>query len=143
MMQNFRIFVSSPGDARFERQRVDRVVARLNGELAGAAHLDTVRWETKFYRAHDTFQSQIPASTDCSVVIAIFRARIGTELPPDFTRMPDGEPYPSGSAYEVLTAIAKRQSGGTLPDVFVFRFAEPPMVNIDDQAKEEDVRRQW
>jgi hypothetical protein len=142
-MDTYRIFVSSPGDAQFERLRVDRVVARLNGELAGAARFATVRWETEFYRAHDTFQSQIPASTDCQIVVAIFRARLGTELPPEFERMPDGEPYPSGTAYEVLTAIAKRRKGGELPDVFVFRCPDPPLVRIDDQATEEDIRRQW
>ena len=77
MMQTYRIFVSSPGDAQFERQRVDRVVARLNGELAGAARFVTVRWETEFYRADRTFQAQIPSSTDCNIVVAIFRARLG------------------------------------------------------------------
>ena len=50
-------------------------MARLNGELAGAARLVSVRWETEFYRAHDTFQTQIPLSTDCNIVVAIFRAR--------------------------------------------------------------------
>ena len=142
-MDTYRIFVSSPGDAQFERLRVDRVVARLNGELAGAVRLVTVRWETSFYSAHDTFQAQIPLSTDCSIVVAIFRGRLGTELPPEFPRMPDGEPYPSGTAYEVLTAIAKRQEGGPLPDVFVFRCTEAPTVRIDDAASEDDVRRQW
>jgi hypothetical protein len=142
-METYRIFVSSPGDAQFERQRVDRVVARLNGELTGAAQLVSVRWETEFYRAHDTFQRQIPASTDCEVVVAIFRGRLGTALPPDFEPMPDGAPYPSGTAYEVLTAIAKRQKGGELPDVFVFRYPDPPLVRLDDAAKEEETRRQW
>src|SRR5262252_724295 len=93
-MDTYRIFVSSPGDAHFERLRVDRVVARLNGELGGAVRLATVRWETAFYSAHDTFQAQIPLSTDCDIVLAIFRGRLGTELPPEFPRMPDGEPYP-------------------------------------------------
>jgi AAA ATPase domain len=142
-MDTYRIFVSSPGDAQFERLRVDRVVARLNGELAGAVRFVTVRWETEFYRAHDTFQAQIPLSTDCNIVVAIFRTRLGTELPPEFARMPDGEAYPSGTAYEVLTAIAKRRQGGELPDVFVFRCLDPPSVRIDDAASEEDVRRQW
>jgi tetratricopeptide (TPR) repeat protein len=143
MMQTYRIFVSSPGDAQFERQRVDRVVARLNGELAGAARFVTVRWETEFYRADRTFQAQIPSSTDCNIVVAIFRARLGTELPPDFARLPDGDRYPSGTAYEVLTAIAKRQSGSELPDVFVFRCPDPPLVRIDDEAKEDEIRGQW
>jgi hypothetical protein len=142
-MQTYRIFVSSPGDVQFERQRVDRVVARLNGELAGAARLVSVRWETEFYRAHDTFQTQIPLSTDCNIVVAIFRARLGTELPPGFEPMPDGTPYPSGTAYELLTAIAKRQHGAELPDVFVFRYPDPPLVQLDDEQKEDETRRQW
>ena len=132
-MDTYRIFVSSPGDAHFERLRVDRVVARLNGELAGAVRLTTVRWETAFYSAHDTFQAQIPLSTDCSIVLAIFRGRLGTELPPEFPRMPDGEPYPSGTAYEVLTAMAARREN-PFPDIFVFRHAEPPSVRLDDPA---------
>jgi len=142
-METYRIFVSSPGDVQFERQRVERVVARLNGELAGAARLETVRWETEFYRAHDTFQTQIPAAADCNLVIAIFRQRLGTALPSDFARMPDGAPYPSGTAYEVLTAIAKRQQGAELPDVFVFRCPDPPLVRLDDAAKEDETRGQW
>jgi tetratricopeptide (TPR) repeat protein len=142
-MDTYRIFVSSPGDAQFERQRVDRVVARLNGELAGAARFVAVRWETEFYRAHETFQTQIPPATECEVVVAIFRGRLGTALPPDFQHMPDGEAYPSGTAYEVLTAIARRQQGGELPDVFVFRYPDPPLVRLDDEAKAEDARRQW
>lgn len=141
--QTFRIFVSSPGDAQFERQRVDRVVARLNGELSGSAQFTTVRWETEFYKADSTFQAQIPHSVDCSVVVAIFRARLGTELPPEFERMEDGEPYPSGTAYEVLTAISHRQSGAELPDVFVFRCSEPPRVSLDDDRVEADARTQW
>ena len=106
-----RIFVSSPGDTRFERSRLDRVTQRLNGEFQGVARLTTIRWETEFYRAHDTFQAQIPESAQCDIVVAIFRGRLGTELPPDFPRMPDGTPYPSGTAYEVLSAIERRLAG--------------------------------
>src|SRR3977135_3862567 len=142
-MQTYRIFVSSPGDAQFERQRVDRVVARLNGELAGAARLSSVRWETEFYGAHETFQTQIPLSTDCDIVVAILRARLGTELPRAFAPMPDGTPSPSGTAYEVLPATEKRQRGGELPDVFVFRYPEPPLVQLDDEEKEGETRSQW
>jgi hypothetical protein len=98
-----RVFVSSPGDTRFERSRVDRVTERLNGEFQGVARLTTIRWETEFYTAHDTFQSQIPESAQCDIVVAIFRGRLGTELPPGFPPMPDGTPYPSGTAYEVLS----------------------------------------
>lgn len=141
MMRRVRIFVSSPGDVGHERRRVDRVVERLNGEFAGVAQLETIRWETEFYRADATFQTQIPAASDCDIVVAIFRARLGTELPPDFERLPDGSPYPSGTAYEVLSAIAARQQGD-LPDVYVFRYPEPPTVRLDDPEAAR-VEEQW
>jgi hypothetical protein len=50
-----------------------------------------------------------------------FRARLGSPLPQDFKRQPNGEPYPSGAAYEVLSAIAKWREGRPLSDVYVFR----------------------
>jgi hypothetical protein len=130
-MQQIKIFVSSPGDAAHERLRVDRVVQRLNAEFSNAARLQAFRWETEFYQAHETFQAQIPQAADCDIVIAIFRGRLGTALPPDFFRMPDGSPYVSGTAYELLTAMAARRDQGK-PDVYVFRCSEPPMIRLDD-----------
>src|ERR1700744_22646 len=100
-MRTIRIFVSSPSDVDHERSRISRVVERLQGEFAGVAKLETVRWETQYYRAHDTFQNQIPRAADCDIVVALFWSRLGSELPPQFPRMEDGEPYPSGTAYEV------------------------------------------
>ena len=77
-----RIFVSSPGDARFERSRLERVIERLNGEFQGVARLSAIRWETEFYKAHTTFQAQIPEAAQCDIVVAIFRARLGTSCRP-------------------------------------------------------------
>lgn len=130
-MRQVKIFVSSPSDAAHERQRVERVVQRLNGEFSEVARLAPFRWETEFYQAHATFQAQIPQAADCDMVIAIFRGRIGTELPPSFARMSDGSPYPSGTAYEVLSALAARREHGA-PDVYVFRCSQPPTVRLDD-----------
>jgi tetratricopeptide (TPR) repeat protein len=133
-MQTFKVFVSSPGDVMVERRRVESVVSRLNGEFAGVARLDAIRWETEAYQAHSTFQAQIPRSTDCDLVIGILKWRLGTALPADFDeRLPDGQPFPSGTAYEILTAIEKRQKGEELPDIYVFRFAgSSPSVTVED-----------
>ncbi len=133
-MQTFRLFVSSPGDVMVERRRVENVVSRLNGEFAGVARLEAIRWETEFYQAFSTFQSQIPRSTDCDLVIGILRWRLGTELPPDFAeKLPGDRPFPSGTAYEILSAVEQRQKGGRLPDIYVFRFAGgSPPVPLDD-----------
>jgi eukaryotic-like serine/threonine-protein kinase len=140
-MRDVRVFISSPGDAVFERQRIVRILERLNGEFAGAARFVPIRWEDEAYKAHATFQAQIPEAADCDIVIAIFRARLGSALPEDFAAMPDGEPYPSGTAYEVLTAIAARRDRN-FPDVYVFRHTAPPSVSLDDPARPE-IEEQW
>lgn len=59
-LQVLRLFVSSPGDVADERRRIDLVVERLNTEFAARIRIETIRWETSYYSAHDTFQKQIP-----------------------------------------------------------------------------------
>ncbi len=137
-----RLFVSSPGDVPDERRRVDLVVERLNVEFAGRVRIETVRWETSYYSAHDTFQRQIPEAAECDLVLAVFRGRLGTHLPENFRRLPSDQPYPSGTAYEVLSAIEARKSGKPLPDIFVFRYPYAPSVALDAPDRAE-VEAQW
>ena len=137
-----RLFVSSPGDVPEERRRVDLVVERLNTEFAERVRIEPIRWETAYYSAHDTFQKQIPEAANCDVVVAVFRARLGTELPATFPHMASGEPYPSGTAYEVLSAIETRKSGKGLPDIFVFRYPSPPTITLDSPDRAE-IETQW
>jgi eukaryotic-like serine/threonine-protein kinase len=147
-MRVVRVFVSSPGDTVNERKRVARVIARLNADLAGIVRLESVLWEDRFYSAHAGFQPQIAKSIDCEIVIAILRGRLGTPLPPEFAaslpseeRLRDDE-YPSGTAYEILTAIAARKQGKELPDIFVFRYPRAPFVALDEPSKSE-IEAQW
>ena len=143
-MRTFKLFVSSPGDVMIERRRVENVISRLNGDFAEVACLQAIRWETECYQAFSTFQAQIPRSRDCDLVIGILKWRLGTELPPDFgEKLPDGRSFPSGTAYEILTAIEKRQKGGEFPDIYVFRFAgSSPSVAIEDPDRAK-VERDW
>jgi len=137
----FRLFVSSPGDVAAERARAEAVVEKLNAEVRDRARFDPEFWEDHFYSAHETFQRQIPEAAGFDLVVAIFRARLGSALPDDFKRQPDGEAYPSGTAYEVLSAIAKRRETQT-PDIYVFRYPKAPEVSLDD-PKRTDVEEQW
>jgi len=143
-MQTFKLFVSSPGDVMVERRRLENVVSRLNGEFGGVVRLKAIRWETELYQAFSTYQSQIPRSTDCDLVIGILKWRLGTKLPPDFgEELPDGRPFPSGTAYEILSAIEKRQKGNKLPDIYVFRFAgSSPTVAVEDPNRAQ-VEHDW
>jgi eukaryotic-like serine/threonine-protein kinase len=140
--QVFKLFVSSPADVSDERLRVDLVIDRLNAEFRGFLRFEAIRWETSYYSAHETFQKQIPEAAACDLVIAIFRARLGTALPSDFATLASGEPYPSGAAYEVLSAMQARQNGSPLPDIYVFRYAKPPFIALDE-ADELAIRDQW
>ena len=124
--QNVRaveVFVSSPGDVMPERNRVDLVAQRLNEVFEGRVQIKTVLWERRLYSSHDGFQPQIPPAAEADLVIAIFWSRLGSPLPETFARMDTGERYPSGTAYEVLTAIELRRRGER-PDVYVFRKTE-------------------
>ena len=138
----FRVFVSSAGDL-VERQRAKNVVSRLNGEFVGLARLDPILFEEKHYQAHDTFQPQIASPVDCHLVVAILKWRIGTRMPDSFARMPNGEPYPSGTAYEILSAVEKRKAGAPLPDVYVFRFDSLGPSPAADDPRRDEVFAQW
>lgn len=141
-MHNVRLFVSSPGDVEFERQRVDWVAERLNGQFSQVVRFETVRWENRFYSAHKTFQDEIPEARDCDIVVAIFWSRLGTELPDTFAHKLDGKPYPSGTAYEVLSAIDARKTADH-PDVYVFRKTERPTSAIDMDHELTEAKQQW
>ena len=126
-----RVFVSSPSDVEFERARIDRVAERLNHEYFERLTIETVRWERRVYSSHAGFQDQIPEAAQCDLVIALFWLRLGTPLPESFARMESGERYPSGTAYEVLTALDARKKGER-PDVYVFRKTEATPDSSDE-----------
>ena len=115
-----KVFVSSPIDVAPERGRAQAVAAKLNREYEGRVRFEPVLWEEQFYKADRSFQPQISEAVACDIVVSIFWTRIGSELPADFPRMPSGERYPSGTAYELLTALAASTAKG-IPDVYVFR----------------------
>jgi hypothetical protein len=116
-----KLFVASPGDVMNERERLDLVLARLNTTFAKAARFERYRWEHSFYTANKGFQDQIPEPTIYDIVVVIFGSRLGTELPEYFEkRQPDGSQYPSGTAYEFISAITAAEQSGK-PAVYVFR----------------------
>jgi hypothetical protein len=123
--------VSSPNDVAPERARAGAVLTKLSREYEGLVRFEAVLWEEQFYRADRTFQAQIPESTACDIVVSIFWTRLGTELPADFTRMEGGQSYPSGTAYELLTALETSRRKG-VPDVYVFRKTADAVLSTTD-----------
>ncbi len=155
MVDTVRLFISSPGDLQTStsdpgktpepgaRERVALVAKKFNGIFANRVIIKPVLWEEQYYSAHDTFQGQIEEAGACDVVIAIFKARLGSPLPVNFPRhLPGGAAYPSGSAYEVLSAIEARKVRGDVPDIYVFRYSEAPNIKLDDPQRPE-IELQW
>src|ERR1019366_8322949 len=106
-----RLFISSPSDVAAERRRAAMVAERLNSEFAGRLRIEPILWEEHFYSSHGGFQDQIAEAATCDIVVAIFGGRLGTPFPDSFPAHPvTGKPYPSGTAYEVLSAIEARKS---------------------------------
>lgn len=136
-VRRVRIFVSSPVDVAPERGRMQAVAAKLNRDYGGIVRFETVLWEEHFYKADRSFQPQIPEAMACDILVSILWTRIGTELPADFARMPNGKPYPSGTAYELLTALEASRAKG-LPDVYVFRkTADVAMSTADSERRQQ------
>src|SRR5262245_53163180 len=81
------VFVSSAGDVAPERGRAQAVAAKLSRQYEELVRFECVLWEERFYKADQTFQSQIPETVTCDIVVSIFWTRIGTALPPGFPPM--------------------------------------------------------
>jgi hypothetical protein len=125
----YAALVSSPSDVMAERARVDAVAARLNGEFAGLAEIEVIRWETGFYTADRPFQQAIDEVIDrmqaTDMVVCILWKRVGSELDPSKWRKPNGSTYESGTVLEFETTLAVSRERRGLPDVFLFRKDAP------------------
>lgn len=119
-----------------ERERVDRVVGILNGDYLGLLKIEVIRWETRFYSAQSSFQDQIVEAAECDLVIGILRSRLGTPLPPNAPKRADGSGYPSGTAYEIETALAAQQQKQR-PQLYMFRSSERVRFNADCIAEDQ------
>src|SRR5262245_1112799 len=140
-VRSVRLFLSSPTDVEPERRRLAHVAERISAELLGLARIEIAGRDPSSYAADANVASEPPAAADCNIVVAMFWTTLG-ERAPELPGMPDGEPYPSTVAYEVISALAVRQSEGS-PDIWVFHKTERPRVAIDDAAELERVRSQW
>ncbi len=140
----FRVFISSPSDVFGERERVERVIQRLNGELSGGTVLQAIRWERNYYTADKTFQDQILLPSQTDLVVCILWKRLGFELPPEYRR-PDGT-TPTGTEYEFEEAMRAAKAKGT-PDVLVYRKTAAVLLDAEhvdlEKAQFEALKQFW
>ena len=137
--QTARMFGSSPSDVQPERERVDKIVLRLQHEFGGQVELEVFRWEETYYTAREGFQQQIEkrqSPADADLVLCILWKRLGSTLPGEFNRS-DGTPR-TGTEYEFEVAMEKALKDD-IPDIFVYRKSAEILFHSErvDQEKAE------
>ncbi len=140
-----RVFISSPADVMPERAVVERAVARVADVWKSHVRLEAVRWERKHYDAARSFQEAIGEMAEFDIVLGILWKRIGSPLPPDLYRRPDGSAYESGTAFELESAIAGSEQQGR-PSVYLFRKTAPityTAEGVDEERRQYQALNGW
>jgi len=122
---NIRIFFSSPGDVKMERETAKRIVDRLQSEIGERATIQPYFWEHEVMVATKDYQENIPHMDDFDIVVCILWSRLGTPLDPERHPKPGGGGFKSGTEYEFFTAMQAHELRGT-PDIFVFKNMTEP-----------------
>src|SRR5437588_786952 len=113
--RHIRVFISSPGDVPEERLIAAQVLDDLPRDplLKGKITIEAVAWDQAGSAApmlatmtpQEAINQGMPLPADCYLVIVIFWSRMGTPLPPEYTKPgPGGERYQSGTEWEYLNA---------------------------------------
>jgi len=118
-----RIFISSPGDVKEERDRARRVIEGLQRQYPEVT-LKPVLWEDMALAATASTQESIDVILErehIDIAIFILWSRLGTPLRAEAKR-PDGTPYRSGTEREFdLMLAAFEQSGHRRPIILAYR----------------------
>lgn len=131
-----RIFFSSPGDVKLERETARRIVERLQAELGGRVRLEPYFWEHEVLSATRDYQENIPPMDGFGVFVCILWSRLGSPLDPRRHPRPDGGFFESGTEYEFYMARAAHRAQGA-PEIFLFRNrTEPRRPSRPKEARE-------
>jgi tetratricopeptide (TPR) repeat protein len=133
---HLRVFIASPGDVVEERTLAREVLDRLPKHplLEDLITLKVIAWDDEHgtpmlgtlspQQCVTRFRGR-PA--DCDIVIVVLWGRMGTPLRDE--KKKDGEPYLSGTEWEIEDAIAAPPPG---PDILLYRRTETPKATLDD-----------
>ena len=122
--QHLRVFLASPGDVADERKQARKLIEqqlRRDPSFRHRAALEAVTWDDPDapipMLAQLTPQEAVdrfgPRPSACDIVVVILWARMGTPLPPEKYRKPDGTTYLSGTEWEYEDAL----KGNPQPDI--------------------------
>jgi hypothetical protein len=129
-MRTIRVFISSSQDCSPERDAVRDIIRQFNCDphIAAFARLQAIAWDGDIPIALDAVMSpqmsvdrQLPAPEECDIFVGIARCRFGTPVPMAELRKDDGQPYLSGTEYELTRAWQARRRGAALPHILFYR----------------------
>lgn len=135
--RKIRLFLSSPSDVTEERAAVADIIDDLQNlpNFYGQVKLELYAWGGPGGAplfAHLTPQEAIskgmPRPSECDIVIVIFWSRMGTPLPPEYSK-PDGTPFLSGTEWEYWDALQAAQRTDS-PEIIVYRREPGPSINL-------------
>lgn len=146
--QHLKIFLSSPGDVADERTYARQIIDEelpKKPAFRGKFTFDAVSWDDPnapvpleaTITPQVAVNRQLPRPSACDIVIVILWARMGTPLPDEFGRKPDGTRYQSGTEWEFLDAL----QGKPQPQILVYRRSVRPSLDPVDPALMEKIQQ--
>jgi hypothetical protein len=146
--RHLRIFISSPGDVVKERELARSLIKDalpVDPFIRDNATFDVISWDdpnaSVAMPAHlspqEAVNKGLPKPSECDIVVVVLWSRMGTPLPPEFTKT-TGEQYCSGTEWEYENALERAKVTGK-PAVLIYRRTEEPAVKLLDP--ELDIKR--
>src|ERR1700739_4578378 len=115
-LPRYRIFLSSPGDIKDERQKAALVIDRLRKSFARYLRIEPYLWEYEPMLASGHFQDVIEPPSMSDLMILILWSRLGTPLPEKTEmreyRARDGHVPVTGTEWEFEEAMEAQKKRG-------------------------------
>ncbi|MGZ5267107.1 MAG: SIR2 family NAD-dependent protein deacylase [Caldimonas sp.] len=148
-MEHFRVFLSSPCDVPDERTFAQQVIEQdlpKDPAFRGKITCEVVRYDDPVAPVgmvatespQVTVDRRLPLPSQCDVVVVVLWSRLGSTLPGELYRKPDGSLYESGTERVFEEAINARPAGGRpAPHVLVYHRTSKVPFSADDKDFDE------
>lgn len=143
--KHIRVFLASPGDVAKEREIVRKTIKNLPNDPQFRNRITTqiIAWEEMggvgmdpMIPPQEAISRGLGRPSECDLVIVIFWARMGSPLPLDQYKKPDGSAYLSGTEWEYLDALRQSErTNGKRPIIRVYRRLEDPNIPATDSKR--------
>jgi hypothetical protein len=139
-LRHIRIFISSPGDVAEERELTRQLIKDIlpyDPFLGEYYTFEVVSWDdpvaptpmTAGLKPQEAVNRFGPKPSECDFVIVILWSRLGTHLDVTAFRKLDGEPYLSGTEWELEDAWSAWKAHKR-PEILIYRRTEEPAAKL-------------